>query len=222
MQKQKHIKCERAKIENKTPRHQLDSCLRYYHSGPGRENQIARLAARTPEQIQKKKDGTKRWKDRNKVRVTLLRFATNCKVRAVKKNPSLANVSAWDLIGCDVAELQAHLEMMFRPGISWENRSEWQIDHIRPLCEFDLTKEARVYECLHYTNIQILATGAHDVKQRQESADCMERLAREYWSKHETADYPGFVPAWGALTRHRAAKNRIADSLKASQDARLA
>ena len=217
-----HTKCETAARANHTPRKHLESCSRYYHVGNGKATQRKYLDSLTASEKEARREKTEKWRARNKVRMTLLRWAGNCKVRVIKKNPSLANVSAWDLIGCDVAELQSHLEMMFRDGISWENRSEWQIDHIRPLCDFDLTKEARAYECLHYTNIQILATGAHEAKQRQESADYMERLAREYWAKHETADYPGFVPAWGALTRHRAAKNRIAATLKAGQDARLA
>ena len=219
---QKQVKCETETKTNKTPKANLDACSRYYHTGGGKEKQRAWLASRAPEVKERKLEMSRKWKARNAVRIGLLRWAGNCKHRVVKKNAALSAAGVWDLIGCDVAELQAHLEMMFRDGISWENRSEWQIDHIRPLCEFDLNKEARAYECLHYTNIQILATGAHDVKQRQESADYMENLAREYWAKHESADYPGFVPAWGALTRHRAAKNRIAASLKASQDARLA
>ena len=219
---QKQVKCETATKKNKMTRAQIDTCLRYYHSGTGKAKQARYLDSLTPAEKVARREKTEKWKARNKVRMTLLRWAGNCKHRVVKKNAALSAAGVWDLIGCDVAELQAHLEMMFRYGISWENRSEWQIDHIRPLCEFDLTKEARAYECLHYTNIQILATGAHDVKQRQESAECMDRLAREYWAKHETADYPGFVPAWGALTRHRATKNRIAATLKAGQDARLA
>jgi len=216
---QKQIKCETAKKVNKTTEAQLATCSRYYHTGAGKAKQARYLASLTHEQKEARGKNSREWKARNKVRMTLLRWASNCKVRAAKKNPAIAEVNAWDLIGCDVGELQSHLEMMFRDGISWENRSEWQIDQFGPLCDFDLTKEVRAYECLHYTNIQILATGAHEVKQRQESADCMERLAREYWAKHETADYPGFVPAWGALTRHRAAKNRIAATLKAGRDA---
>lgn len=217
-----YIKAETKDKENTTPKKLLDACSRYYHSRGGKEKQRAWLAARSPETKERKREMARQWKARNKVRIGLLRWATTAKWRATKKNPSIAGAGVWDLIGCNVGELQTHIEMMFRPGISWENRSEWQIDHIRPLCEFDLTKDAQVYECLHYTNIQILATGAHEAKARQESAECMKRLAREYWAKHETADYPGFVPAWGALTRHRAAKNRIAATLKASQDARRA
>lgn len=30
----------------------------------------------------------------------------------------------------------AHLERQFLPGMTWENRGEWHIDHIRPLCSF--------------------------------------------------------------------------------------
>lgn len=40
------------------------------------------------------------------------------------------------LLGFTVEDLMAHLEAQFLPGMTWENRGEWEIDHIRPLCSF--------------------------------------------------------------------------------------
>lgn len=34
-------------------------------------------------------------------------------------------------------ELAQHLERQFLPGMSWDNRSKWHIDHIRPLASFE-------------------------------------------------------------------------------------
>lgn len=45
-------------------------------------------------------------------------------------------------LGYTTAQFQAHIERQFLPGMSWENRSEWHIDHIVPLTAFDLTDEA--------------------------------------------------------------------------------
>ena len=43
----------------------------------------------------------------------------------------------WEtLVGYTVIDLMAHLEAKFLPGMSWDNRREWHIDHIRPLCSF--------------------------------------------------------------------------------------
>ncbi len=42
-------------------------------------------------------------------------------------------------LGCTVAELKQHLESKFQPGMTWENRGQWHIDHIKPLASFILT-----------------------------------------------------------------------------------
>jgi|SRR5580704_6558903 hypothetical protein len=41
-----------------------------------------------------------------------------------------------DLLGYSAAELAAHLEAQFVDGMSWEDRSAWHIDHIKPVREF--------------------------------------------------------------------------------------
>jgi len=61
-----------------------------------------------------------------------------------------------ELIGCTVPELMAHLESQFLPGMNWENRHEWHIDHIRPCDSFDLTDPAQQQECFHWSNLQPL------------------------------------------------------------------
>ena len=61
-----------------------------------------------------------------------------------------------DLVGCTWAELRQHLESRFQPGMSWENRSQWHIDHIRPCASFDLTDPEQQKECFHYSNLQPL------------------------------------------------------------------
>lgn len=58
------------------------------------------------------------------------------------------------ILGCDLATAKAHLESLFQPGMSWENRSEWHIDHIVPLASAK-TIEGLVSLC-HYTNLQPL------------------------------------------------------------------
>jgi len=63
-----------------------------------------------------------------------------------------------DYIGCSVDELKIHLEGLFVSGMSWSNygKTGWHIDHIRPCCSFDLSKEEEIKECFHYTNLQPL------------------------------------------------------------------
>jgi len=60
----------------------------------------------------------------------------------------------FDIVDCTPQELKEHLEKQFRDGMSWENRNEWHIDHIIPLCS--ATTEDELYKLCHYTNLQPL------------------------------------------------------------------
>jgi hypothetical protein len=66
------------------------------------------------------------------------------------------SASCRKLVGCSPSELQAHLESRFAPGMSWENRHLWHIDHIRPCASFDLTDPDQQAQCFHYSNLQPL------------------------------------------------------------------
>lgn len=44
-----------------------------------------------------------------------------------------------EIVGYTVADLRAHLEERFLPGMSWDNRREWHIDHKLPLASFTFT-----------------------------------------------------------------------------------
>lgn len=63
-----------------------------------------------------------------------------------------------ELIGCSLDELRAHLEKQFKPGMNWDNWSfrGWHIDHIKALCQFDLTDPSQEKAAFHYTNLQPL------------------------------------------------------------------
>lgn len=41
-----------------------------------------------------------------------------------------------DILGYTAEELARHIERQFVHGMSWDNRSEWHIDHIIPLASF--------------------------------------------------------------------------------------
>jgi hypothetical protein len=206
---QTHHKIEMAARPNKCSAEFLKQCSDNYHKGGGKERQRLWIARMTPEQRERKAAASRAWKERNTVRMSLSRWASNCKERVRKKNPGVASISAWEFIGCNVVELQAHVEGMFREGIGWHNRNEWELDHIRPLCEFELTDIEQVKECLHYSNVQILITGPHLDKARQESRAFMDKLAREYWQELRGGEYPGFAKAWHDFTKFRALRKAL-------------
>ena len=54
---------------------------------------------------------------------------------------------------CDVV---ARLEDTFEPGMTWKNPKRWTVDHIRPICGFDLSKEEDRVQAFHWTNIQAM------------------------------------------------------------------
>lgn len=62
----------------------------------------------------------------------------------------------WTLTGCTIGELLDHLESRFHAGMTWANRGEWHIDHIRPCASFDLADPAQQRECFHFANLQPL------------------------------------------------------------------
>lgn len=63
-------------------------------------------------------------------------------------------------LGCTIEELKAHLESLFKPGMTWDNWGHtgdvWHLDHIIPLASFDLTDPEQVKLACHYTNLQPL------------------------------------------------------------------
>jgi len=73
-------------------------------------------------------------------------------------NKGIKAGSAVKDLGCTIPELIKYLESKFQLGMTWENHSStgWHIDHIIPLCEFDLTDREQFLKAAHYTNLQPL------------------------------------------------------------------
>lgn len=59
-----------------------------------------------------------------------------------------------EMIGCAWEDLVKHLERQFTTGMSWDNRSEWHIDHIIPLAT--ATCEDDIIRLNHFTNLRPL------------------------------------------------------------------
>jgi len=62
--------------------------------------------------------------------------------------------STEQLLGIDYKRCKLHIERQFTKGMTWENRSEWHIDHIIPLAS--ATNEIELRKLCHYTNLQPL------------------------------------------------------------------
>ena len=86
------------------------------------------------------------------------RLAENCRSRIRNLLAGLhRSKSTLQFIGLDSwDQLILHIENQFTDGMSWDNRDQWHIDHIRPCASFDLTNEVQRLECFNYKNLQPL------------------------------------------------------------------
>lgn len=57
-----------------------------------------------------------------------------------------------------IDQLKEHLEKQFKPGMSWNNRSKWHVDHIKPDCLFHYTSvdDPEFQKCWALENLQPL------------------------------------------------------------------
>lgn len=106
--------------------------------------------------------GRKKRRDSERERrVTDPEFAAMKRIRArigtaMKRGNAVKFGRTHQLLGCTIPELKDHLESLFVLGMTWDNRSLWHIDHIRPVASFDLLDPNQQKACFHYTNLQPL------------------------------------------------------------------
>lgn len=114
----------------------------------------------------KEKECSRRWWSVNKelmrerrrsdptiLLIERLRSRVHAALAAVGRKKRTRSVA---LVGCMPKELRAHLEAQFLAGMSWDNYGLWHVDHIRPVCTFDLTDIEQQKIAFHYTNLRPL------------------------------------------------------------------
>lgn len=57
-----------------------------------------------------------------------------------------------DMLGCDFEFLQLFIEEQFQPGMSWEDRSAWHVDHKIPLASATTAEEME--KLCHFSNLR--------------------------------------------------------------------
>ncbi len=114
----------------------------------------------------------KRWAKANRPHINIYRqykrdndpqhkLSENIRSRihaAVKNNDSKKADKSMNLLGCTIKEYREYLEAKFKPGMAWDNHGlyGWHIDHIKPLCSFDLTIPEEQYKAFNFKNTQPL------------------------------------------------------------------
>lgn len=78
-------------------------------------------------------------------------------------------------LGCTIQELREYLESKFSSEMTWFNwgigNGCWQIDHIKPLCHFNLNNSDELKQACHYTNLQPIWYEDHLVKTRIDTCE---------------------------------------------------
>ena len=64
------------------------------------------------------------------------------------------NDTTMNYIGCNIQYFREWLEYNFTAEMNWENYGKfWSIDHIIPVCKFDLTNETQKFQCWNWSNM---------------------------------------------------------------------
>lgn len=152
-------KCTKCKIEKSKSEFQKQSCkadgLRY-HCKQCRAEKAKDNYKNNKEKILAKNYEYSKNRLSKDVSFKLARNL-RCRLSKALKNNQKSG-SAVDDLGCSIEEFRVYLESLFQPGMTWDNNCHtgWHIDHIRPLCSFDLSNPEELKKACHYTNLQPL------------------------------------------------------------------
>lgn len=94
----------------------------------------------------KRKENDPLFKSKINMRILIL--------NSFKRNGYNKKSKVGNIIGCSFEEFKAHIESQFLEGMSWENRSEWHLDHIMPVSMAKTYDE--VVRLNHYKNFRPL------------------------------------------------------------------
>jgi len=75
-------------------------------------------------------------------------------------------------LGCTIEEFKSYIESKFQLGMTWENygrgEGKWQLDHIKPLFQFNLTDIKQFQDACNYINLQPLWYKEHLFKTKED------------------------------------------------------
>lgn len=150
--------------ENKNRRRQYSKNWWKSLTDEQRQAQMARREAYHKMYRQREKEKRRKWslayleRKKNDVRFQIGR-RIRARIRmAIKRAYGKKAFRSMEMLGCTVEEARRHLESTFTDGMNWERflAGEIDIDHIKPVCSFDLTKPEEQKKCFHWSNIQAL------------------------------------------------------------------
>lgn len=119
------------------------------------------------------------WERQYRKRNTSAAIAKSLRNRlneVLKRGRSKSTGSALSLLGCSLEDFRIYLETKFEPGMTWDNRGDWEVDHIMPCAIFDLTKADHQRRCFHFSNMQPLWRTQNRRKNKRPTTDQFQLL----------------------------------------------
>jgi hypothetical protein len=87
-------------------------------------------------------------------RITNINYRLKKSLAARLRNVLFKTDTTMNYIGCNIQYLREWFEYNFSSEMNWDNYgSFWSIDHIIPVCKFDLTIEDEKLKCWNWTNL---------------------------------------------------------------------
>jgi hypothetical protein len=87
-------------------------------------------------------------------RLTNINYRLKKSLAARLRSVVVKNDSTMNYIGCNVQYLREWFEYNFTGDMDWDNYgSLWSIDHIIPVCKFDLTNNYDMLKCWNWSNL---------------------------------------------------------------------
>jgi hypothetical protein len=107
--------------------------------------------------------------------ITNLRIRINASLRYSLKNNTVTS----SYLSFSIKELKNHFESLFSEGMSWDNMSEWHIDHIRPISSFNFNSVNcdDFKKCYSLDNLQPLWAN-DNLKKGNSYIDSNQKIAR--------------------------------------------
>jgi hypothetical protein len=101
-------------------------------------------------------------------------------IRQTLKNSSKGGCHWEEFFDYSIQDLKQHLENQFKPGMSWDNRGKWHIDHIVPVSyfKFDSPYDDEFQVCWSLSNLRPLWAGENMRKNNKLNSVTNEELKR--------------------------------------------
>lgn len=149
---EKHYKIHYAKFKDRYRR----NTEKWRAENPERQRELNRSAYHKDLEKSRAKNRRAMKRQREIPAQKLRMYLSNQLYRRLKKREFHRTKLEW--LPYTVAELAAHLENKFVPGMTWENYGNWHIDHIRPVSSFsfETPDDPEFKQCWALDNLQPL------------------------------------------------------------------